>query len=70
MTIENLEKLKSKLPKCYAITLGKKCELSEDTVRKVLNNRHNNQNIIDEAIILAQEWQDHLKKQSQLIDAL
>ncbi len=70
MTQKDLNILKEKLPKNFATSLGKTCNVNADTVRKVFNKRHENQKIIDEAITLAQEWQAHLKKQSELINAL
>jgi len=49
----DLEKLLGKLPKNYRIVIGKKLGITADAVYKVLKGKFNNEDVIDEAIILA-----------------
>lgn len=49
----DLEKLREKLPKNYRIVISEKLGITADAVYKVLNGKFNNENVIDEAILLA-----------------
>jgi hypothetical protein len=70
MTPELLEKLKRSLPPKGIKTIAEKLNLSEDMVRKVLNNDKNNENVIDAAIELAKEYKEKQEERIQTINSL
>ncbi len=66
MTTDTFKKLKEKLPRGYAKTIANKLDISESTVRKVLNGQRNNLNVIEAAIELAKkalQRQNDMKKE-------
>ena len=71
MTTRELEKLRDKLPPKFADELHRR--LSNQTIsniRAVLRGSHNNDEIIDAAIALAEEHQNNIKARSEKIRQL
>ena len=64
MDLNSLQKLKKSLPTNSIKSLAQKCSVSEDLIRKVLSGKRNNENVIDEAILLAADYK--LKKDKRL----
>lgn len=67
MTRRTLNKIKKKLPKKWAETLAKKCNLSPSHVRNILNGHRSNIDVINEAIELASKFQEELKQLKQKV---
>lgn len=70
MTLAELKRLKSKLPKRWRKELQKRTGLSFPTIDRTFLNKHPNQLVIDEAINLAREYQDELARKRELINSL
>lgn len=70
MTKHDLTKLKKLLPKKYSLQLASKCNVSESYVRKVLSGNAIRLDVIDQAIIMAQEYQDRIDARVKKISNL
>ncbi len=70
MTPDTLKKLKEKLPRGYAKKIANKLNISESTVRKVINGQRNNFNVIVVALELAKETLQQEKKVLKEIESL
>ena len=71
MKTRELDKLKSKLPKRYRMTLWKRLSnVSLEDIDKVLRGDSNNDRILKAAIELAEEHQNDLKSRSEKISTL
>lgn len=67
MKQDDLIRLKSLLPKDFASRLALSNNVSPGYVRKVLKGKVNRLDIVDSAILLAQEHQEKLKMRSARI---
>ena len=71
MKTRELDKLKSKLPKKYREILWQKLnKYSISSINAVLRGDYDNAEIIDAAILLAEEHQNDLKIRSEKINSL
>jgi hypothetical protein len=71
MTRSECERLKSKLPKRYRLILWKRLDkYSLSAISSVLRGDYINNEIIDAAIQLAEEYQNELQEYSKKIEQL
>ena len=70
MTKNALRKLRDKQPKDYRQKISETIGCTPEYVDMVFRGDRNNQQIIDMAIDLAEQYQQHLKKQEERINAL
>jgi hypothetical protein len=71
MTRSEYDKLKSKLPKKYRLILWKRLDkYSLSAISSVLRGDYINNEIIDAAIQLAEEYQNELQEHSKKIEQL
>jgi hypothetical protein len=71
MKTRELDKLRKKLPKRFRIILWKRLnKYSLSAINQVLTGVYDNTEIIDAAILLAEEHQNDLKSRSEKINSL
>jgi hypothetical protein len=70
MTKVELKLLRKKLPREAIKNLAKEFEVTEAHIRLILNGERNNLNVINVAIIMAEEHQEYLKNLSNKIKKL
>ena len=70
MTKQDLNKLKKLLPKKASSKIAEKCDVSESYVRKVLSGNADRLDVIDQAILLAEDHQKKLILRSEKISNL
>ena len=70
MDTQDLIKLRQLLPKKYSKQIALKCNLSESYVRKVLSGNADRLDVIDYAIVMAEEHQIKMSLRSNRIESL
>lgn len=70
MDKQDLTKLRLLLPKKYTKQIALKCNLSESYIRKVLSGNADRLDVIDYAIVMAEEHQEEMSLRSTKIESL
>ena len=70
MTNEEFKKLKSKMPPRYREKLASKFNVSEKYIDKIFRDEANRPDIVDEAIDIAEDYQEHLSRQREKVRQL